>query len=65
MAINKITATEGNWLFNGETFAKEVSGFGDLSKWSEVTDGYKTQWEAEHANPEIPEIDGEGINGNS
>ena len=53
MAINKITATEGKWLFNGEGFAKEVSGFGDLSKWSEVTDDYKTQWEAEHANPEI------------
>ena len=58
MAINKITATEGNWLFNGEGFAKEVSGFGDLSKWSEVTDDYKTQWEAEHANPEVPEIGG-------
>lgn len=65
MAINKITATEGKWLFNGEGFAKEVSGFGDLSQWEEVTDDYKTQWEAEHANPEIPEIDGEGINGNS
>lgn len=61
MAINKITATEGNWLFNGEGFAKEVSGFGDLSKWSEVTDDYKTQWEAEHANPEVPEIGGGGI----
>lgn len=58
MAINKITATEGKWLFNGEGFAKEVSGFGDLSQWSEVTDDYKTQWEAEHANPEIPEIGG-------
>ena len=61
MAINKITATEGNWLFNGEGFAKEVSGFGDLSKWSEVTDDYKTQWEAEHANPEIPEIGGDNV----
>lgn len=55
MAINKITATEGNWLFNGEGFAKEVSGFGDLSKWEEVTDDFKKQWEAEHP-VEMPEV---------
>lgn len=36
------------WLFNGEGFAKEVSGFGDLSKWEEVSDDFKTQWEEEH-----------------
>ena len=42
------------WLFNGESFAKKVSGFGDLSKWEEVTDKYKTQWETEHP-VELPE----------
>lgn len=35
-------------LFNGEVFAKQVSGFGDLAKWEEVTEGFKTQWEEEH-----------------
>ena len=35
-------------LFNGEGFAKQVSGFGDLSKWEEVTYDFKTQWESEH-----------------
>ena len=42
------------WLFNGESFAKKVSGFGDLSKWEEVTEDFKTQWEAEHP-VEMPE----------
>ena len=46
--MTTLIAKEGMWLFNGESFAKKVSGFGDLSKWEEVTDGYKTQWEAEH-----------------
>ena len=46
--MNTIIAKEGMWLFNGESFAKKVSGFGDLSKWEEVTDDFKTQWEAEH-----------------
>ena len=41
-------------LFNGEGFAKQVSGFGDLSKWEEVTDDFKTQWESEHP-VELPE----------
>ena len=41
-------------LFNGEGFAKQVSGFGDLSKWEEVTDDFKTKWEAEHP-VELPE----------
>ena len=36
------------WLFNGESFAKKVSGFGDLSKWEEVTEEFKVQWEEEH-----------------
>ena len=36
------------WLFNEESFAKKVSGFGDLSKWQEITDEYKEQWEANH-----------------
>ena len=42
------------WLFNGESFAKKVSGFGARSKWQEVTDEYKAQWEAEHP-VELPE----------
>ena len=46
--MNTLIAKEGMWLFNGESFAKKVSGFGDLSKWQEVTDEYKAQWEAEH-----------------
>ena len=46
--MNTIQAQEGMWLFNGESFAKKVSGFGDLSKWEEVTEEYKTQWEEEH-----------------
>ena len=35
-------------LFNGDVFAKQVSGFGDLAKCEEVTEEFKTQWEAEH-----------------
>ena len=50
------------WLFNGESFAKKVSGFGDLSKWQEVTDEYKAQWEAEHP-VELPEEMEESSNG--
>lgn len=46
--MNTIQAQEGMWLFNGEYFAKKVSGFGYLSKWEEVTDDFKTQWEVEH-----------------
>ena len=46
--MNTLKAIDGNWLFNGEGFAKRVSGFGDLSKWEEVTEEFKTQWEAEH-----------------
>lgn len=46
--MNTIIAQEGMWLFNGESFAKIVSGFGDLSKWEEVTEEFKTQWEEEH-----------------
>lgn len=30
-------------LFNGDGFAKQVSGFGDLSKLEEVTDYFKTK----------------------
>ena len=52
--MTTIIAKEGTWLFNGESFARKVSGFGDLSKWEEVTDEYKTQWEAEHP-VELPE----------
>ena len=52
--MNTLIAKDGMWLFNGESFAKKVSGFGDLSKWEEVTDEYKTQWEAEHPI-ELPE----------
>lgn len=46
--MNTIIAKEGMWLFNGESFVKKVSGFGDLSKWEEVTDEFKVQWDAEH-----------------
>ena len=52
--MNTLRAKDGMWLFNGESFAKKVSGFGDLSKWEEVTDEYKIQWEAEHPT-ELPE----------
>ena len=52
--MNTLIAKDGMWLFNGESFAKKVSGFGDLSKWQEVTDEYKIQWEAEHPT-ELPE----------
>ena len=60
--MNTLIAKEGMWLFNGESFAKKVSGFGDLSKWEEVTDEYKAQWEAEHP-VELPEEMGEMNNG--
>lgn len=52
--MNTLIAQDGHWLFNGESFARQVSGFGDLSKWEEVTDEYKSQWEAEHPS-EMPE----------
>lgn len=52
--MNTLIAKGGMWLFNEESFAKKVSGFGDLSKWKEVTDEYKTQWEADHP-VELPE----------
>ena len=52
--MNTLIAKDGMWLFNGESFAKKVSGFGDLSKWEEVTDEYKAQWETEHPQ-EFPE----------
>lgn len=51
------------WLFNGESFAKKVSGFGDLSKWEEVTDEYKIQWEAEHPTELSEEMMEEPNNG--
>ena len=46
--MNTIQAQEGMWLFNGESFVKKVSGFGNLSKWKEVTEDFKVQWEIEH-----------------
>ena len=46
--MNTLIAKDGMWLFNGETFATKVSGFGDLSKWQEVTEEYRAQWELEH-----------------
>ena len=52
--MNTLIAKDGMWLFNGESFATKVSGFGDLSKWKEVTDEYKQQWEADHP-VELPE----------
>ena len=33
--MNTLIAKDGMWLFNGESFAMKVSGFGDLSKWEE------------------------------
>ena len=45
--MTTLIAKDGMRLFNGESFAKKVSGFGDLSKWEEVTDEYKQQWELE------------------
>ena len=53
--MNTLIAKDGMWLFNGESFATKVSGFGDLSKWEEVTDEYKAQWELEHPI-ELPEV---------
>ena len=55
--MNTIQAQEGMWLFNGESFAKKVSGSGDLSRWKEVTEEYKTQWEEEHPI-ELPDTGG-------
>ena len=52
--MNTLIAKDGMWLFNGESFARKVSGFGDLSKWQEITDEYKQQWELEHP-VELPE----------
>ena len=46
--MNTIQVQEGMLLFNGESFANKVSGFGDLSKWEEAPDDFKTQWEVEH-----------------
>ena len=52
--MNTKQAQEGMWLFNGESFAKKVSGFGDLSIWEEVTGEFKIHWEEEHPI-EMPE----------
>lgn len=60
--MNTLIAKDEMWLFNGESFAKKVSGFGDLSKWEEVTDELKTQWEEEHP-VELPEEMEESNNG--
>lgn len=60
--MTTLIAKEGMWLFNGESFARKVSGFGDLSKWEEVTNEYKIQWEAEHPI-ELPEEMEEQNNG--
>ena len=60
--MTTLIAKEGMWLFNGESFAKKVSGFGDLSKWQEVTEEYKAQWETEHP-VELPEEMEEQNNG--
>lgn len=46
--MTTLIAKEEMWLFNEEFFARKVSGFGDLSKWEEVTEDFKTQWEAQH-----------------
>ena len=46
--MNTLIAKDGMWLFNGESFAKKVSGFGDLSKWQEVTDEYKALCKLKH-----------------
>ena len=53
--MTTLIAKDGMWLFNGESFARKVSGFGDLSKWEEVTEDFKTQWEIEHP-VEMPEV---------
>ena len=60
--MNTLIAKDGMWLFNGESFARKVSGCGDLSKWEEVTDEYKAQWETEHP-VELPEETEEQNNG--
>ena len=60
--MNTLIAKDEMWLFNGESFAKKASGFGDLSKWQEVTDEYKALWEAEHP-VELPEEMEEPNNG--
>ena len=60
--MTTLIAKDGMRLFNGESFAKKVSGFGDLSKWEEVTDEYKQQWETEHPL-ELPERMEESNNG--
>ena len=58
--MNTIQAQEGMWLFNGESFAKKVSGFGDLPKCEEVTGEFKVQWEEEHKVEDGLTPDGEG-----
>ena len=60
--MNTLIAKDGMWLFNGESFARKVSGFGDLSRWEEMTDEYKAQWDAEHP-VELPEEMEEQNNG--
>lgn len=51
--MNTMQAQEGMWLFNGESFAKKVSDFGDLSKWEEVTEEFNVQCEEEHKVEEL------------
>lgn len=49
--FDKATPKEEMWLFNGEVFSKEVctpKGYDIVSRWQEVTEAFKEQWEAEH-----------------
>ena len=54
--MNTLIAKDGMLLFNGESFARKVAGFGDLSKWEEVTEEYMAQWESEHPFEEDPTL---------
>lgn len=55
--FNKVTAKDGMWLFNGETFSDCIytPKSADISAWREVTDDEKLQWEREHPVEEPPQ----------
>lgn len=43
--MNTLKAQEGKWLFNGESFAKEVASATEIVGWEEVDDQYKEDFE--------------------
>lgn len=53
--FDRVTSDEGMWLFNGETFSKEIftPKNADLSAWREVNNTFKEVWEKEHQPEEL------------